>query len=89
MAGLLSAGLTTTRQCCTSLGDIIVGIDGQPVKRMDDIIVYLEEHKSIGETVKLTIIRNGQTIYLTATDFWGIRNEEKVSGIEFDQIHVP
>lgn len=49
----------------SALGDIIVGIDGHPVKRMDDIIAYLEEHKSVGENTTLTIIRNGQEINLT------------------------
>ncbi|MGC1928352.1 MAG: trypsin-like peptidase domain-containing protein [Candidatus Nitrosopolaris sp.] len=63
-AGLLASGLDI-QQHITSLGDIIVGIDGHPVKRMDDIIAYIEEHKSIGESTKLTIIRNGDAINLT------------------------
>jgi hypothetical protein len=33
---------------------------------MDDIIPYLEEHKSVGEGTMLTIIRDGQEINLTA-----------------------
>jgi len=48
----------------STLGDIIVGIDGHPVKRMDDIIAYLEEHKSVGESTMMTIIRSGQEINL-------------------------
>lgn len=32
---------------------------------MDDVITYLEEHKSVGESTMLTIIRNGQEINLT------------------------
>jgi S1-C subfamily serine protease len=41
-------------------GDIIVGIDGQPVGGMDDLITYLET-RQVGEQVVLTIVReNGE-----------------------------
>jgi S1-C subfamily serine protease len=42
-------------------GDIITAIDGQPVKSMSDIIAYLAIHTEVGQTVKLSILRNGQT----------------------------
>jgi serine protease Do len=58
-----TAGLLASNS--SALGDIIVGIDGHPVKRMDDIISYLEEHKSIGESTILTINRNGQEKNMT------------------------
>ena len=41
-------------------GDIIVAIDGQPVRRPEDFVAYLEQNKKAGENVTLTIIRNGQ-----------------------------
>ncbi len=41
-------------------GDVIVGIDGQPVTSFDDILIYLESYKSPGETVELRILRAGQ-----------------------------
>jgi S1-C subfamily serine protease len=48
-------------------GDIIVAVDGHKVKRIDDIINYMETQKSVGQTVKLTVNRNGQIMDLTAT----------------------
>ena len=50
-----------------STGDIIVAVDDHKVKRIDDIINYMETQKSVGQTVKLTVIRNGQIMDLTAT----------------------
>ncbi len=40
-------------------GDIIVGIDGQPVGGMDDIITYLETRR-VGDRVVLTVVRDDQ-----------------------------
>jgi S1-C subfamily serine protease len=48
-------------------GDIITAIDGHPVKRIDDLISYIEEHKLVGDNIVLTVNRNGQTTDLTAT----------------------
>jgi S1-C subfamily serine protease len=63
------AGLHALSQDLNSkpIGDIIVAVDGHKVKRIDDIINYMETQKSVGQTVKLTVIRNGQTMDLTAT----------------------
>jgi 2-alkenal reductase len=36
-------------------GDLIVGIDGQPISTFEDILIYLESFKSPGETVTLTV----------------------------------
>jgi len=38
-------------------GDLIIAIDGQPVKTFDDILIYLENHKSPGDQVELTVLR--------------------------------
>jgi S1-C subfamily serine protease len=43
------------------LGDVIQGIDGQPVHTEEDIYRILERH-SAGDVVKLTIFRNGEQI---------------------------
>jgi S1-C subfamily serine protease len=51
-----------TRSRQVSLGgDIITAIDGQPLKRPEELLAYLETQKSPGDTVNLTIIRDGQT----------------------------
>jgi S1-C subfamily serine protease len=41
-------------------GDLITGIDDQPVTTFDDILVYLESYKSPGDQVQLRIMRPGQ-----------------------------
>jgi serine protease Do len=40
-------------------GDLITAIDGQPVTGMDDVLIYLEEHTSPGQKVRLTVLRAG------------------------------
>ena len=52
----------------TRIGDIIIAIDGpnHPVKRIDDIINYIETHKSVDDSVKLTVNRQGKIIDLNA-----------------------
>lgn len=41
-------------------GDLITGIDGQPVNSMDDLMTYLSEKASPGQTVKLSVTRGNQ-----------------------------
>jgi 2-alkenal reductase len=41
-------------------GDIIVSIDGQKVRRPEELVAYLELNKKAGDTVTLVIIRDGQ-----------------------------
>lgn len=43
-----------------STGDIILQIDEQPVRKIDDILTYLEREKKVGDHVKLTVYRNGE-----------------------------
>jgi S1-C subfamily serine protease len=45
--------------------DIIIAIDGHPVRQIDDIINYLDEHKSVGDPVELKINRDGQIMNIT------------------------
>ena len=51
-------------------GDIIVAVDGEAVNDNSDLTVYLEMEAGIGETVELTIIRDGaeQTVAVTLTE---------------------
>ena len=51
----------------THIGDIITAIDGHPIRQIDDIINYVDSNKNVGDNVKLTINRNGQTTDVTAT----------------------
>jgi 2-alkenal reductase len=41
-------------------GDLIVAIDGRPVKTFDDILVYLESERSPADKVTLTVRRAGE-----------------------------
>jgi S1-C subfamily serine protease len=41
-------------------GDIIVAIDGQPIAGLNDLMLYLDTQAAIGDTVNLTVIRDGQ-----------------------------
>ena len=41
-------------------GDVITGIDNTTVRKIDDILSYLETQKQVGDTTKLTIIRDGK-----------------------------
>lgn len=48
-------------------GDIIVAIDDEPVRTIDDVLSYLALHTSVGDTVTLHVIRDGRdtTVDLT------------------------
>jgi S1-C subfamily serine protease len=48
-------------------GDLIVGINSGKIRTMDDLSSYLETHTSPGQTVNVTVIRNGttQTLFVT------------------------
>jgi S1-C subfamily serine protease len=39
------------------VGDVIVAVDGQPVENEEELLTIIENH-SVGDTVKLTVIRN-------------------------------
>jgi S1-C subfamily serine protease len=60
------AGLKGTSQDIMNLnphiGDIITAIDNHPVRRIDDIINYIESHKSVGDVVNVKANRNGKAI---------------------------
>lgn len=61
-AGLQGSDDTVTRDGATLQvgGDVIVAIDAQPVRTMDDLIVYLVKEAQPGERVTLSVLRNGR-----------------------------
>ena len=62
-AGLL--GITPNNSSNTQkVGDIITGIDGRHLRSIDDLISYIDSHKSIGNKVVLTVNRHGQIMNL-------------------------
>ncbi len=48
-------------------GDIITAMDDRPLRRVDELVIYLENYKRVGETVTLSIIRDGRPITLQVT----------------------
>ncbi len=48
-------------------GDIIIGVDGHNITRIDDLISFIDQHTSAGDNITLTVYRNGHTIDLKTT----------------------
>ncbi|MFL6398258.1 MAG: S1C family serine protease [Nitrososphaeraceae archaeon] len=59
-------GRTTDEFLQVHGGDIITALDHIPVNDTGDYISYLENHKSVGEKIIITVYRNGHAIDLTA-----------------------
>ncbi|HZA07736.1 MAG TPA: trypsin-like peptidase domain-containing protein, partial [Nitrososphaeraceae archaeon] len=60
-------GSTTDQYSIKHGGDIITAIDGHPIAKSDDLISYIDQHKSVGDNITLTVYRNGHTLDLKAT----------------------
>jgi len=59
-AGLKGALFGSNREIVSA--DIVTSIDNIPVKRIDDIIAYVSENKSVGDKVSLQVYRDGNVI---------------------------
>ena len=40
-------------------GDLITAIDGHPIQKIDDLLIYLEDNATPGQTVHFTVLRAG------------------------------
>jgi S1-C subfamily serine protease len=51
-------------------GDILIAVDGMKLSKWDDLSAYLEEKAEVGQTVTLTLVRDGKemTIHVTLAD---------------------
>ncbi len=58
-AGLVAANLNTGRG-----GDLIIKIDDQPINDFEDLNSYLVFHASVGQTIQMTVWRNGKQVVL-------------------------
>lgn len=63
-AGLMGGETSTEISGLYSGGDLIIAIDDQDVYQFGDLLSYLLNHKSPGDTVTLTILRDGQEMQL-------------------------
>jgi S1-C subfamily serine protease len=41
-------------------GDVIVAVNGQPVQGFDDLVAYLARNTTVGQTITLTVLRQGK-----------------------------
>ncbi|MBI3737686.1 MAG: trypsin-like peptidase domain-containing protein [Chloroflexi bacterium] len=58
--GLKAGDQSTSIQGLNAGGDLIVAIDGREIHQFDELLAYLITNKSPGDTVVLTVIRDGQ-----------------------------
>ena len=61
------AGLQAANPQTGQDGDLIIAIDGQPVEDFNDLNSYLVFNTTIGDTVELTVLRNGQEVSVPLT----------------------
>jgi len=45
-------------------GDIIVSVDGKEVRKISDILIHLQEEKSVGDEMILGILRDGEVMHI-------------------------
>ncbi|MGI0088315.1 MAG: S1C family serine protease [Nitrosotalea sp.] len=48
-------------------GDIIIAADGYPIQKIEDLLNYLQDQKSVGDNMTLTIFRDGKTMQIALT----------------------
>lgn len=48
-------------------GDVILEVDDKPVRQLQDILLYLQREKEVGDNLKLTVFRDGQIQEINAT----------------------
>jgi len=60
-------GSTTDQYLKKHLGDVITAVDGHNITKSDDLINYIGQHKIAGNSITLTVYRNGHAIDLKAT----------------------
>jgi S1-C subfamily serine protease len=48
-------------------GDVILAMDGQSIKTFDDLVTYLTRSTEVGQTVPLTVLRDGKEETLKVT----------------------
>ena len=66
-AGIRGGAQPTAIELLLDGGDIITAIDGQQVNTFDDLLSYLTTNKSPGDTVVLTVLRDGESMDITVT----------------------
>jgi 2-alkenal reductase len=65
-AGLQASGINDTVGILPG-GDFIIAVDGRPVSEPDDLISFLVFDAEVGQTITLTVIRDGEQIEVPLT----------------------
>ena len=66
-AGILAGTKQTSIQGLDAGGDLVIAVDGLPVKQFSDLISYVLTEKSPGDKINLTILRDNQKKEVTLT----------------------
>ena len=66
-AGIRGGETTTSITGLNAGGDLITAMDGQPIASFDELLSFLVTSKSPGDTVVLTVLRDGQPVDITVT----------------------
>lgn len=66
-AGIRPGTKTTSVQGVRGGGDLIIAIDGVEVKTFSDLMSYLVNKTSVGQTIKLTLLRDGKQMDVNLT----------------------
>ncbi|MBN4046306.1 trypsin-like peptidase domain-containing protein [Nitrosarchaeum koreense] len=48
-------------------GDVILSVDGNDVRKIDDLLIHLQREKNVGDTLNLGILRDGKMINIVLT----------------------
>lgn len=65
-AGLRASEISPTGELLPG-GDLIVAVNGEPIGNPDDLISFLVFETEVGQTINLTVIRDGEQIELPLT----------------------
>jgi 2-alkenal reductase len=66
-AGLIGDRASASDITLRGGGDLIIAVDGRPVRTFNDLIEYLFMNKSPGDNIQLTVLRNGVETYVDLT----------------------
>ena len=90
-AGFHTGGVTYDQQgqITNSYGDIIVKIDGNEVRKIDDILTYLEREKKANDSVTLTVIRDNQLTDISIVLGARPTQQESLTADEFGDQSAP
>ena len=65
-AGLRASGVSNLGGLLPG-GDLIIAADGRPINNPDDLISFLVFNTEVGQTVSLTLVRDGQQLDVPLT----------------------